>query len=177
VIAYETGVPDVVDPLGGSYYVEWLTDRIEELAEGLFARIVELGDGSLLEGVLNGVESGWFVREIAEASFQEQRRSDRGDLIQVGVNAFTGSDDEPLEVLEIPMATEHAQRGAIERTRTDRDATVARAALASLVVAARQPEADLMMPLIDCARARCTEGEVTEALQSVFGPWRETPVF
>src|SRR5439155_1475879 len=82
-----------------------------------------------------------------------------------------------LELLEIPMATEHAQRGAIERTRTDRDAAVAGAALASLVDAARQPEADLMMPLIDCARARCTEGEVTEALQSVFGPWRETPVF
>jgi len=177
VIAYETGVPDVVDPLGGSYYVEWLTDRIEELAEGLFARIVELGDGSLLEGVLNGVESGWFVREIAEASFQEQRRTEEGDLIQVGVNAFTGSDDEPLEVLEIPMATEHAQRGAIERTRTERDAAVADGALASLVAAARHTDADLMMPLIDCARARCTEGEVTEALQSVFGPWRETPLF
>jgi methylmalonyl-CoA mutase N-terminal domain/subunit len=75
------------------------------------------------------------------------------------------------------MATEHTQRGAIERTRTERDGVVARAALASLVAAARQPEADLMMPLIDCARARCTEGEVTEALQSVFGPWRETPAF
>jgi methylmalonyl-CoA mutase N-terminal domain/subunit len=172
VIAYETGVPDVVDPLGGSYYVEWLTDRIDELAEGLFARIVELGDGSMLEGVLNGVESGWFVREIAEASFQEQRRTEEGDLIQVGVNAFTGSDDEPLEVLEIPMATEHTQRGAIERTRTERDAAVADAALVSLVAAARQPEADLMRPLIDCARARCTEG-----VQSVFGPWRETPAF
>ena len=177
VIAYETGVPDVVDPLGGSYYVEWLTDRIEQLAEGLFGRIGELGDGSMLEGVLNGVEGGWFVQEIAEASFQEQRRFERGDLIQVGVNAFTGSDDEPLEVLEIPMATEHAQRGAIERTRAERDAASSTAALASLVAAAQQPDADLMMPLIDCARARCTEGEVTEALQSVFGPWRETPAF
>ena len=75
------------------------------------------------------------------------------------------------------MATEHAQRGALERTRTDRDAAVASAALASLVVAAQQPADDLMMPLIGCARARCTEGEVTEALQSVFGAWRETPVF
>ncbi len=177
VIAYETGVPDVVDPLGGSYHVEWLTDRIEELAESLFARIVELGDGSMLEGVLDGVESGWFVREIAEAAFQEQRRFEEGDLIQVGVNAFTGSDDEPLEVLEIPMATEHAQRGAIERTRLERDTATAQAALASLVAAARDPDADLMAPLVDCARARCTEGEVTEALRSVFGPWRETPAF
>jgi methylmalonyl-CoA mutase N-terminal domain/subunit len=177
VIAYETGVPDVVDPLGGSYYVEWLTDRIEELAEGLFAKIADLGDGSMLEGVLNGVENGWFVQEIAEAAFQEQRRFEQGDLIQVGVNAFTGSDDEPLEVLEIPMATEHAQRGALERTRMERDAQAAVSALASLVAAAREPDAELMVPLIDCARARCTEGEVTEALQSVFGPWRETPAF
>ena len=177
VIAYETGVPDVVDPLGGSYYVEWLTDRIEELAEGLFAKIANLGDGSMLEGVLNGVENGWFVQEIAEAAFQEQRRFEQGDLIQVGVNAFTGSDDEPLEVLEIPMATEHAQRGALERTRMERDAEAAASALASLVAAAREPGAELMVPLIDCARARCTEGEVTEALQSVFGPWRETPAF
>jgi methylmalonyl-CoA mutase N-terminal domain/subunit len=177
VIAYETGVPDVVDPLGGSYYVEWLTDRIEELAEELFARIADLGDGSMLEGVLNGVENGWFVQEIAEAAFQEQRRFEQGDLIQVGVNAFTGSDDQPLEVLEIPMATEHAQRGALERTRMERDADAAASALASLVAAARDPDAELMMPLIECARERCTEGEVTEALQSVFGPWRETPAF
>jgi methylmalonyl-CoA mutase N-terminal domain/subunit len=177
VIAYETGVPDVVDPLGGSYYVEWLTDRVEELAEGLFARIADLGDGSMLEGVLNGVENGWFVQEIAEAAFQEQRRFEQGDLIQVGVNAFTGSDDQLLEVLEIPMATEHAQRGALERTRMERDAETAASALASLVAAAREPDAELMVPLIDCARARCTEGEVTEALQSVFGPWRETPAF
>ena len=75
------------------------------------------------------------------------------------------------------MATEHAQRGAIERTRLERDAASAQAALASLVAPARDPDADLMAPLVDCARARCTEGEVTEALQSVFGPWREIPVF
>jgi methylmalonyl-CoA mutase N-terminal domain/subunit len=177
VIAFESGVPDVVDPLGGSYYVEWLTDRIEDLAEELFGRIEELGGGSMLEGVLNGVENGWFVQEIAEAAFDEQRRFEAGDLIQVGVNAFTGSAEEPLDVLEIPMATERTQRAAVGRTRDQRDAGAVEAALALLVAAARHEDADLMAPLIACARARCTEGEVTQALQDVFGAWRETPRF
>ena len=177
VIAYESGVPDVVDPLGGSYFVEWLTDRIEADAEDLFARVAELGGGSMLEGVLRGVENGWFVQEIAEAAFDEQRRFETGDLMQVGVNAFTVSTDEPLEILEIPMATEEAQRAAVAATRADRSRSEVDGSLAALIAAARDPDADLMEPLIDCARARCTEGEVTVALQSVFGPWRETPRF
>jgi methylmalonyl-CoA mutase N-terminal domain/subunit len=177
VIAYESGVPDVVDPLGGSYYVEWLTDRIEAIAEELFGRIQALGDGSMLQGVLEGVETGWFVQEIAEAAYEEQRRFETGDLVQVGVNAFATSTEEPLEILEIPMATEDVQRAAVGRTRAERDGAAVEAALATLVAAAGDPAADLMMPLIECARARCTEGEVTVALQSVFGAWRETPRF
>jgi len=177
VIAYESGVPDVVDPLGGSYYVEWLTDRIEREAEDLFGRIAELGAGSMLEGVLSGVEDGWFVQEIAEAAFEEQRRFEAQDLIQVGVNAFVSGSEEPLEILEIPMATEEAQRIAVARTRSERDPSEVGAALAVLAAAAADPAADLMEPLIGCARARCTEGEVTVALQSVFGAWRETPRF
>jgi methylmalonyl-CoA mutase, N-terminal domain len=177
VIAYESGVADVVDPLGGSYYVEWLTDRIEREAEELFARIADLGGGSMLEGVLSGVENGWFVQEIAEAAFEEQRRFETQDLIQVGVNAFVSSDEEPLEILEIPMATEEAQRVAVARTRSERDASEVEMSLGALAAAAADPGADLMEPLIGCARARCTEGEVTLTLQSVFGPWRETPRF
>jgi methylmalonyl-CoA mutase N-terminal domain/subunit len=177
VIAYESGVADVVDPLGGSYYVEWLTDRIEREAEDLFARIADLGGGSMLEGVLSGVENGWFVQEIAEAAFDEQRRFESQDLIQVGVNAFVSTADEPLEILEIPMATEEAQRVAIARTRAERDPPEVDATLAALAAAAADPAADLMEPLIACARARCTEGEVTVAMQSVFGAWRETPRF
>jgi methylmalonyl-CoA mutase, N-terminal domain len=177
VIAYESGVPEVVDPLGGSYYVEWLTDRIEREAEELFTRVADLGSGSMLEGVLAGVENGWFVQEIAEAAFDEQRRFETGDLVQVGVNAFVTSTDEPLEVLEIPMATEDAQRAALALTRAQRDGAGAERALAALTAAASEPDADLMEPLIGCARARCTEGQVTVALQSVFGPWRESPRF
>src|SRR5207247_1402566 len=135
VIAFESGVADVVDPLGGSYYVEWLTDRIEREAEDLFARIVDLGGGSMLEGVLSGVDGGWFVQEIAEAAFQEQRRFEEQDLIQVGVNAFVSSTEEPLEILEIPMATEEAQRVAVARTRSERDRSEVDAALAALAAA------------------------------------------
>jgi methylmalonyl-CoA mutase N-terminal domain/subunit len=117
------------------------------------------------------------VQEIAESAFEEQRRFEAGDLIQVGVNAFVASTEEPLEILEIPMATEESQRVAVARTRSERDSSEVDAALAALAAAAADPEADLMEPLIVCARARCTEGEVTVALQSVFGPWRETPRF
>jgi methylmalonyl-CoA mutase, N-terminal domain len=177
VIAYETGVPDVVDPLGGSYFVERLTDRIEELARDLFATIERMGDGSMLEGVLRGVETGWFTNEIAQAAFDEQRRYEVGDLVQVGVNAFVERDDPALEILEIGQATEDAQVAAIERTRLDRDGRAAADALERLAAAAADQGADLMGPLIACARARCTEGEVTGALQEVFGAWRETPAF
>ncbi|MFL5711326.1 MAG: methylmalonyl-CoA mutase family protein, partial [Chloroflexota bacterium] len=177
VIAYETGVPDVVDPFGGAYFVERLTDRIEELAGDIFASIERMGDGSMLEGVLRGVEFGWFTNEIAQAAFDEQRRYEVGDLVQVGVNAFVERDDPALEILEIGQATEDAQVAAIERTRVDRDGRAAAAALEHLAAAAADPEADLMEPLIACARARCTEGEVTSALQDVFGAWRETPAF
>jgi methylmalonyl-CoA mutase, N-terminal domain len=177
IIAFESGVPDVTDPLGGSYYVESLTDRIEEIAEGIFEHIDTMGEGSMLEGVLRGVETGWFTQEIAEAAFQEQRRYEAGDLVQVGVNAFVESDEPPLDTLVIGKATEDAQRAAITRTRGARDGAACEAALAALVAACREPDADLMEPLIVCARARCTEGEVTRAMQSVFGVWREDPRF
>ena len=121
VLAFETGVPAVADPLAGSYFVEELTDETERQAEALFAEIDAMGGGSMLEGVLRGVETGWFTQRIAEASFDEQRRMEAGDLVQVGVNAFEGSEDEPLEILEIPMATEVSQIAAIEQLRAARD--------------------------------------------------------
>src|SRR5204863_8947833 len=156
VIAYETGVPGVVDPLGGSYFVETLTDRIEQLAEEIFAAIERMGDGSMLAGVLRGVETGWFTNEIAQAAFEEQRRYEDGDLIQVGVNAFVERDEPGLEILEIGQATEDAQIAAIARTRLDRTGGTVAAALQDLASAAADPQADLMQPLIACARARCT---------------------
>ena len=177
VIAHESGVPDVVDPLGGSYFVESLTDQIEERAEAIFAEIGRMGEGSMLEGVLRGVDTGWFTREIAEAAFEEQRRYEATELVQVGVNAFVEHGELPIDVLDIPPELEIAQREAVGRTRAERDSTAADRALSSLVEAAGREREDLMEPLIDCARARCTEGEIVGALVGVFGSWRETPAF
>jgi len=177
IIAHETGVTTVADPLGGSYLIEALTDETERQAEVLFAEIEALGDGSILEGVLRGVESGWFTQRIAEAAFEEQRRFEAGELVQVGVNAFAEADEPPLEILQISMETERAQIASIERVRAERDGPAAERALDALVEAARDPDAELIEPLVACARARCTGGEVTRALQSVFGIWRETPAF
>jgi methylmalonyl-CoA mutase N-terminal domain/subunit len=177
VIAHESGVSDVADPLGGSYFVESLTDQLEERAESIFAEIDRMGEGSILEGVLRGVDTGWFTREIAEAAFDEQRRYEAGELVQVGVNAFVEEGGLPIEVLDIPPELEVAQRAAVGKTRSERDRPAADAALRSLVDAASRDRADLMAPLIGCARARCTEGEIIRALIGVFGPWRETPEF
>ena len=176
VLAFETGVPDVADPLGGSYFVEALTDETERQSEALFAEIDAMGSGSMLEGVLHGVETGWFTQRIAEAAFEEQRRTEAGELVQVGVNAFEEGEDHALEILEITGATEDAQIAAVEGVRADRDADAARLALEDLASAAGT-DANLIEPLVACARARCTGGEVTATLQGVFGTWRETPAF
>jgi methylmalonyl-CoA mutase N-terminal domain/subunit len=177
VLAYETGLPTVADPLGGSYFVESLTDEVERQAEELFAEILAMGEGSMLEGVLQGVENGWFTQRIAEAAFDEQRRTEAGELHQVGVNVFEeGPAPEPA-TLRIGVETERAQIEAVERVRAERDPGAAADALMTLAVAAAAPDADLIEPLIACARAHCTGGEVTATLQGVFGTWRETPAF
>jgi methylmalonyl-CoA mutase, N-terminal domain len=176
VLAFETGVPDVIDPLGGSYLVESMTDAIEANAEESFDRIDRMGSGSMLEGVLAGIESGWFQKEIAESAFREQRRYESGDLVKVGVNAFVEEYETAIDTLVIGPETERAQRVSIERTRASRDPAQAEAALEALTRAATG-DANLMGFLIDCARARCTEGEIVTALVEVFGDYRETPRF
>jgi methylmalonyl-CoA mutase N-terminal domain/subunit len=174
VIAHESGVADVTDPLGGAYAVEAATDRIEERAETLFAEIDAMGRGSMLEGVLAGIDLGWFQRLIAEAAFEEQRRYESGDLVKVGVNAFVDPNDRPIETLVIGPKAEARQREAVARTRAQRDPAAADGALARLGAAAAT-EANLIEPLVACARARCTEGEIVSALTHVFGTYRETP--
>jgi methylmalonyl-CoA mutase N-terminal domain/subunit len=177
IIAHETGVADVIDPLGGSYYLESLTDAMEGRAETMFAEIDEMGDGSMLEGVLAGIDSGWFQSLIAEAAFEEQRRYESGDLRKVGVNAFTSTDERPLDLLVIGPDAELSQRRRVAITRSERDEGRAATALSALTDAARDDRADLIQPLIECARSRCTEGEIVAALREVFGWWREDPRF
>jgi methylmalonyl-CoA mutase N-terminal domain/subunit len=176
VLAEETGITDVIDPLGGSYLVEWLTDRTEEAAEAVFAEIERMGEGSMLEGVLAGIEGGWFQRAIAESAFAEQQRFESGELTRVGVNAFVDDREPPIRTLQIGPEAERERVEALARLRAERDARTAAAALDDLRTAAAG-DAGLVEPLIACARARCTEGEIVATLVEVFGSYRESPAF
>jgi methylmalonyl-CoA mutase N-terminal domain/subunit len=176
IIAHETGVPDVIDPLGGAYFLESLTDRMEGLAEAEFARILAMGGGSMLDGVLAGIERGYFQQEIAESAFREQERYERGDLVKVGVNRFVEAGEAPIDVLEIPQEVEHDQVERVRSLRARRNEATARSALDRLAELAAT-DANLVEPLVECARAWCTEGEIVDALRPVFGEYTETPRF
>ncbi len=122
VIAHETGVPLVADPLGGSYYVEWMTDEMERQAEAIFAHLDELGGGSILEGVYRGIDNGYFQREIAEAAYQLERKINTGRRIVVGVNAFTDAgDDEPIPILSIGAEVEERQLKRLDKVKHGRN--------------------------------------------------------
>jgi methylmalonyl-CoA mutase, N-terminal domain len=176
VIAYETGVANVIDPLGGSYFVEALTNRMEEAAEEYFSRIEEMGKGSMLEGMLAGIERGYFQGEIADAAFREQELYEKGRLVKVGVNEFVDPDDHPIDTLIIGPETEGRQVESVRRMRRAREQERVEAALGSLRSAAATEE-NLIPLLVDCARAYCTEGEIVGALREVFGEYTEDPRF
>ena len=177
IIAHETGVANVIDPLGGSYFVESMTNEMERLAEEYFAKIDEMGNGSILEGMLVGIERGYFQSEIADAAFREQALLEKGRMVKVGVNEFVDPDEPPIETLIIPPETETSQVEAVKRMRAGRDDEAASRALSALSSAAATEGENLMPPLVDCARAYCTEGEIVGALRDVFGEYTETPRF
>ena len=170
IIAHETGVANTADPLGGSYFVEALTDRMEAAAYEYFAKIDELG------GMVAAIEQNYPQREIAEASFRYQEEVEAGQRIIVGVNGYQVDDDPPLEILKIAPELERKQVGRVQAVRAARDAAAAESALATLRDAAAG-DRNLMEPLLECARGHCTEGEIIESLQRVFGTYTETPVF
>ncbi|HYV01087.1 MAG TPA: methylmalonyl-CoA mutase family protein [Actinomycetota bacterium] len=176
IIAYETGVANVIDPLGGSYFVEALTNRMEEAAGEYFAKIEEMGRGSMLEGMLVGIERGYFQGEIADAAFREQELYEKNRLVKVGVNEFADPNEGPIDILIIPPETEERQRRSVRRMRQGRDQAVADEALGKLKAAAQTDE-NLMPLLVGCARAYCTEGEIVGALRDVFGEYTEIPQF
>jgi methylmalonyl-CoA mutase, N-terminal domain len=170
VIAHETGVTNTIDPLGGAYFIESLTDRMEEAAYAYFRRIDELG------GMVEAIKQNFPQREIADASYQYQQEVDDGKRIVVGVNRYQMIDEEPIEILRIDPALEKKQIERVKAIRGRRDTHAAEAALTALTQAAAGDQ-NLMEPLLDCARAHATEGEIVEALQKVFGTYTETPVF
>jgi methylmalonyl-CoA mutase, N-terminal domain len=170
IIAEESGVANTVDPLGGSYFVEALTDRMEAAAYGYFERIDELG------GMVEAIKANFPQREIADAAYRYQRELDSGERILVGVNGYTEGEGEPPQTLRIDPALERKQIGRLRSVRARRDTEGVERALARLREVAAT-EQNLMEPLIDCARAHATEGEIVESLQRVFGTYTETPVF
>ena len=171
VIAHETGVVNTVDPLGGSYFVEALTDEIEARAYEYFAKIDELG------GMVEAVKRSYPQREIADASFELQQEIDAGRRVVVGVNRFTEGDDGETEILRIDAALERKQLGRLQAVRAGRDGADVERTLAALRAAAADDRLNLMPPLLDCARAHVSEGEMVEALQRVWGDYTEVPVF
>jgi methylmalonyl-CoA mutase N-terminal domain/subunit len=170
VIAHETGVTNTIDPLGGSYFVEALTDRMEQAAYEYFRKIDELG------GMVRAVEQNYPQREIADASFRYQQEVDAGQRIIVGVNDYRQENEEPMDILRIDPTLERKQIGRVQAVRARRETEAVETALDALREAAAG-DANLMDPLLACARAHCTEGEIVESLQRVFGTYTESPVF
>jgi methylmalonyl-CoA mutase N-terminal domain/subunit len=170
IIAHETGVTNTIDPLAGSWFVESLTNRMEEAAYEYFRKIEELG------GMVEAVKRNFPQREIAEAAWRYQTEVDEKRRLVVGVNRYELTDEEPIETLRIDPALERKQIGRLEATRAHRDGAAVERTLADLKDAA-SVDRNLMYPLIECARARCSEGEMISALQQVFGSYRESPVF
>jgi methylmalonyl-CoA mutase, N-terminal domain len=168
---------NVADPLGGSWYVEALTDRLEAEAEAIFAQIRAMSpDGSMTGGILAGIEDGWFTGEIAEASFAYQQKLEKGEKKIVGVNGHTDTVAEPLEILRISPEVEREQVSALARRRAGRDQRRVEAALAALIAAART-DANLVPPMLDAARAEATLGEICGALRAEWGAYAESAVF
>ncbi|HEV8249079.1 MAG TPA: methylmalonyl-CoA mutase family protein [Gaiellaceae bacterium] len=171
VIAHETGVVNTIDPLGGSYYLEHLTDRLEEEAYDYFRRVRELG------GVIPAIEQNFFQREIAEASFRYQSEVEARQRVIVGVNRYVAEDERPLELLRIDPALERKQAERVQGVRARRDATAVEERLRALREGAARDGVNLMPLIVDSARDYVTMGEMCDALRDVWGVWRETPVF
>ena len=171
VIAHETGVVNTIDPLGGSWYVEDLTNRLEAEAYDYFDRIRKLG------GVIPAIEENFFQREIADASFRYQAEVEAKQRIIVGVNRYEAQEEAPIELLRVDPALETKQIERVQATRAQRDGAKVEAALTALKEAAAKDDVNLMPLIVDASREYVTMGEMCDALRAVWGVWRETPVF
>jgi methylmalonyl-CoA mutase N-terminal domain/subunit len=171
VIAHETGVTATADPLGGSYYVEHLTNELERQAYEYFERIEELG------GVVEAIKLNFFQQEIADAAFRFQSAVETGERVVVGVNRFENENEQPPEILKIDESVEAKQIARVQAMRARRDTAAAEAALAELKRAAARDDVNLMPPIVEAARAEVTMGEMCDAFREVWGTWRESPTF
>ncbi|MGQ9557082.1 MAG: acyl-CoA mutase large subunit family protein [Desulfurispora sp.] len=171
ILAYETGVPNVIDPLAGSYYVEALTNKMEEEAEKYFAEIERRG------GVLKAIDQNFFQQEIADAAYQFQRAVDKKQRIVVGVNEFANPDEKlEIEILKIDPQIEKEQVARLQKLRRERDNIKVQETLEALRRAAEGPE-NLIPYILECVRSYATEGEIIQVLKEVFGEYKEKPIF
>ena len=171
VIAHETGVVNTIDPLGGSYYLEELTNRLEAEAYDYFSRIEKLG------GVIAAIEENFQQREIAEASFRYQAEVESKQRVVVGVNRYQLEQEGEIELLRVDPALERKQVERVQAVRARRDSSAVERTLAALKKGSAQENVNLMPLLIEASRAYVTMGEMCDALRETWGTWRETPVF
>jgi len=176
MIAHESGVANVADPLGGSWFVEEITDELERQAEEVFAHLDRLGSGSMLDGVCDAIESGWFQGEIADAAYRFEKKVASGRRVVVGVNRFTETDDRRTPILSIGAEVEECQLARLARVRATRNGDAAAAALAAVREAAAHAEVNVMPSILEAVRTHATVGEIVGALADEFGRWTEDPV-
>ncbi len=177
VVAHETGVANVADPLGGSWFVEQLTDEMETRAEEIFAKILEMGNDSILDGVIRGIEENWFQSEIAESSYIYERKVNSGRRQTVSVNSFLeGNEDLQPEILEISHEVEKEQIKRLEKVKTNRSNEDVLNSLEELKRDAMNSDINLMQPILKAVRVRATVGEIMNSLADVFGRWKEDSV-
>ncbi|MDR9451433.1 MAG: methylmalonyl-CoA mutase family protein, partial [Acidimicrobiia bacterium] len=176
IIAEETGVADTIDPLGGSWYVEEMTDRMERQVEDILQTVDRLGQGSMLDGVLRGIEENYFQSAIADSAYEFEKAVNSGERSVVGVNRFVKDEEVPIEILRIARTVEEEQRARVAEVRRVRDQGAVEEALAALESGARH-DANLMPLLVEAARRRATAGEIAKRLKSVFGTYREAARF
>jgi len=176
VIAHETGVSNVTDPLGGAPFVEWMTDEMERQAEAVFAHLDELGNGSILEGVYAGIDNGYFVGEIADSAYRFEREINADQRIIVGRNAFTDGDDDDPNLLRIDHATEEYQRKRLDGVKKDRSQEAVDGALRQITADAGDPTVNLMPSIIDAVKVYATEEEIAMAMETVFGTYVEKAI-
>ena len=177
IVAHETGVVNVADPLGGSPYVEWMTDEMERQAEAIFAHLDDLGNGSILEGTFNGIENGYFVGEIADAAYRFEREVNSGRRIIVGVNDFTDGDNpEDRNLLRIGAETEEYQLKRLNDVKTRRNQEHVNSALSEITAVASDPTRNLMPAIIAAVKTYATEEEIANAMEVVFGTYVEKAI-
>lgn len=177
IVAHETGVTNVIDPLGGAPYVEWMTDEMERQAEAIFSHLDELGSGSILEGVYEGIDNGYFMGEIADAAYRYEREANAGQRIIVGVNSFTeGNDEDQAALLRISAEVETQQLKRLSEVKQQRSDDAVREALARITKDAGDPLINLMPGIIDAVKVMATEQEIANAMETVFGTYVENAI-